>query len=653
MSIHEDLPKSSSGQRWIRLLRLEAGSGTDGIACRFEEDNQFQGVQLGKQAKYEALSYRWGNKDEREWITCNNKQFSITRDLAVSLHFLRRPDRSRILWVDQICINQENPAEKQSQVGLMSSVYLEAQQVVVWLGNETASTPLAFSFLHILAGAGHDYPEHGDQHRLNASERNLLRMPAQDPEKMKAFTEVLSYEWFARMWIIQEIVCGQSIVVRCGHSEMRWDRFIDGITYGQNHQIWKRSAVIEKNLNCCANLVMVLSAQSAYSRAGVDAPQRFQLDLLGMLDICRPSIAGDYRDKIYGLYGMCLLPGMRRLAADFDAIGIEPDYCTKWDVLDPDYRMEVSDLYQRVVFGLIRWKGALDILSMPRFDTETRMETLPTWVADLRFDEGHSLMNPLINLQENPRTYFNAAWYSEAYAELNDKILTLSGYEYDIVADTASFEALEEDIGPKIQRQAEWNTFQRRGRHSPRYWLPPEKKEGRLDVYWQTLICCDHPEFDEGIRIERRLFRQHFDAYHRLFPLTKACLLLAASCGVLTDILFGSSSLPFWTCLLLDRFLVEPLQRWWYHGIPERFTAYRKGGRRLARTKKGLLALVPASTMPGDSIGIFQGGKTPLIYRPHPSKDGNLHEYVGDAYIHGIMRGEAYDATICRKIRFV
>jgi len=67
------------------------------------------------------------------------------------------------------------------------------------------------------------------------------------------------------------------------------------------------------------------------------------------------------------------------------------------------------------------------------------------------------------------------------------------------------------------------------------------------------------------------------------------------------------------------------------------------------RTKKGHLALVTSRAVKGDSIGIFQGGKTPLVMRP--TSTGNWC-MLGDGYVHGIMKGEIWDKFECEEIQF-
>ncbi|RFU30332.1 hypothetical protein B7463_g6012, partial [Scytalidium lignicola] len=67
-------------------------------------------------------------------------------------------------------------------------------------------------------------------------------------------------------------------------------------------------------------------------------------------------------------------------------------------------------------------------------------------------------------------------------------------------------------------------------------------------------------------------------------------------------------------------------------------------------TEKGFFANMPQDAQPGDKVTILAGGKVPLILRPRGS---SLYQLVGDAYVHDIMAGEAWDPSICRVIYLI
>jgi hypothetical protein len=84
---------------------------------------------------YEALSYCWGDATRLQPVLCNgNSILWVTQNLSNALQRMRPENGSRILWVDAICINQEDLLEKSWQVRMMADIYLGAESVLAWLG---------------------------------------------------------------------------------------------------------------------------------------------------------------------------------------------------------------------------------------------------------------------------------------------------------------------------------------------------------------------------------------------------------------------------------------------------------------------------------------------------------------------------------------
>jgi hypothetical protein len=49
---------------------------------------------------------------------------------------LRDPDLPRVMWIDAVCINQNDLEERGDQVQIMALIYAYAAKVTVWLGEE-------------------------------------------------------------------------------------------------------------------------------------------------------------------------------------------------------------------------------------------------------------------------------------------------------------------------------------------------------------------------------------------------------------------------------------------------------------------------------------------------------------------------------------
>jgi hypothetical protein len=86
------------------------------------------------QPRYKALSYVWGAKLEKRPLLCDNRMIFITPNCESALRYLRHKKNSVTLWVDAVCIDQDNWDERAHQVDMMGDIYRRACEVVIWLG---------------------------------------------------------------------------------------------------------------------------------------------------------------------------------------------------------------------------------------------------------------------------------------------------------------------------------------------------------------------------------------------------------------------------------------------------------------------------------------------------------------------------------------
>jgi hypothetical protein len=108
-------PLNSAGKE-IRLLKIASGPEDGPLHCSLEP------VSLND-ARYTALSYCWGDANDRIAITVNGQTISVTRNLENALRHMRNLDQGMVVWADAICINQQDAAEKNVQVGAMGDIY--------------------------------------------------------------------------------------------------------------------------------------------------------------------------------------------------------------------------------------------------------------------------------------------------------------------------------------------------------------------------------------------------------------------------------------------------------------------------------------------------------------------------------------------------
>jgi hypothetical protein len=127
--VYDAVPIDSS-KKHVRLLVLHPGGWDSQIRCSLVP------ASLGSKPKFRALSYVWGDDQPTCRIDLNGRAASIRSNLEGALKRLRRSEggKEMTLWVDAVCINQGNLAERNAQVVLFPLIYASCEDVFVWLG---------------------------------------------------------------------------------------------------------------------------------------------------------------------------------------------------------------------------------------------------------------------------------------------------------------------------------------------------------------------------------------------------------------------------------------------------------------------------------------------------------------------------------------
>lgn len=174
-----------------RILTLEPGVGSDALVGNLTIEN------LDGPEPYEAISYVWGPGSRCESILCNGHEVPLTRSLHGALSRMRLPDRPRRLWADQLCINQEDIAERGQQVSLMNAIYKGADRILVWLGedDEGVAAEAVAMIRHLYDVFGDD--EKHEAFRL-AHKEELLR---QKKEPWVPFSKLTKLPWVSELFV--------------------------------------------------------------------------------------------------------------------------------------------------------------------------------------------------------------------------------------------------------------------------------------------------------------------------------------------------------------------------------------------------------------------------------------------------------------------
>ncbi|KAM0492237.1 hypothetical protein ACHAP8_010100 [Fusarium lateritium] len=137
-----EFPQIDLQSHQIRILRILPGNRDDPLRCILRT------ACLDDDNKYEALSYAWGDPLDCLSIEVNGSQKSITVNLFNALRRLRYAESERYLWVDALCIDQENDVEKSHQVQLMSNIYSRTTTAILWLGDFSDGPNEKANYIH-------------------------------------------------------------------------------------------------------------------------------------------------------------------------------------------------------------------------------------------------------------------------------------------------------------------------------------------------------------------------------------------------------------------------------------------------------------------------------------------------------------------------
>ncbi|KAF4595451.1 hypothetical protein GQ602_001064 [Ophiocordyceps camponoti-floridani] len=169
---------------------------------------------LGQQMpSFTALSYVWGDARDTVTLSYAGGTASMTRNLRAILECLvSSGSREKLVWIDALCINQADMAERSQQARLMGDIYSRASPVLVFLSTISGPYELGLGFLTQAA-------EHPDRH----CEPSHMTLPPSDRDSdvlRDSVVAVFAAPWWTRVWTVQDFVLASSLVFRFGGLEM-------------------------------------------------------------------------------------------------------------------------------------------------------------------------------------------------------------------------------------------------------------------------------------------------------------------------------------------------------------------------------------------------------------------------------------------------
>jgi len=95
-------------------------------------------VDLAREAQvpYETISYAWDDAMQRESVLLSGQPLDVPRSTCDALRAVSKDGEVRVVWIDAICINQEDLDERAHQLGVMSHIYQSGQRDLFYIGSE-------------------------------------------------------------------------------------------------------------------------------------------------------------------------------------------------------------------------------------------------------------------------------------------------------------------------------------------------------------------------------------------------------------------------------------------------------------------------------------------------------------------------------------
>lgn len=609
------------GRRDIRLLKLLKSDSFDSPIR-----GQLVHTTLDDHEPYETMSYVWGAPKFTQTIELESQPFRVTPHLENALRHLRLASKDRMIWVDAVCINQSDDAERGEQVMLMKQIYESCTGNLVWL-HPMVPIPSIVS-----EGEGQD-GEVDEEQNWQRMAKTLATMEKGAELFSRIYTrDIKSLEpmrrrrgeadfwattsdkpgddvWFleykqvnslqllfthsslwSRIWVMQELACAPRISLVIGKRTLDWDMlnsFLGDAQYSDAfHMEWGHGTV-GRMTGRIFSKVKTIQNQRTMTQAG----QRSSL--MDVLARFKGSESTDPRDKIYGLLGLT----------------------SQSREIKVDYRKSVAEVFTEATTNEINGSANLDIITQNPFqgnDSTERVAGLPSWVPDFSCRMYDDYSTGYSSILFSQRGIYNAG-SAECKVPCNDalpgRVLRLRGTVIGRVGPM-----LFDDWEQSYDAKPEWQ-LQKLYAYKKLYLSSDVldssatyvNGESELQAFWRTLAgdCVAYPikrldetQIAEDGKVIRELLRQPLTGESRWYKFYK-------------DLPSGP---------MMDKMFM----RWMF-----------------TKADNGLFLMVKKGARERDVIVVVDGGKVPLLLREVEDSEGGRYTVVNAVYVHGFMDGEA------------
>ena len=626
------IPSITASQ--LRILTLDPGVVGDRLVGRVQEFN------FSDAPPYYALSYTWGQEPDLHPIFLQGKKRLIRSNLFHALQRIRLRSGPINLWIDSICINQQDDSERTSQVRQMADIYRNATGVLIWLGEEDSTSQLAMDVVEEIVQPNYSW-----------------RGPWWEDYGFVALAQILERPWFRRRWVLQEAAISSNSTIFCGDRQVYMSTFAMAVNLVRARLSTTTPPDIQTNQSSPIAFLAIFrdspavrlldTIEGAFRRSDEGAIVHRRLSLETLVDLARFSDTSDHRDTVYSLLS---------LARDATVLSIS----SQIDVLvDPDYSKTVLDVYSDFILHCIHHSGSLDILLPPWAPlqstthvvrdvnvSELHNQPLPSWIATrdrLPFGEPSRRLtqrlhgNPLVGSSQ--KRVYNSHFSSKPEARIGRDSdakcagsLYVKGFVFGEVAKRSMRmrNAMVTKDCLKILVSASQNL-------APRPLSVP-------DVMWRT-ICADRDDKGDPAPPFYRSALSHL--------LQLSCEATASVDS--TNLIDNFSSIDVEE--LLDTDLNDHVRTFleivkgviWNRRTFQTYPEIETDG-----SKRPFVGLIPQAAKVGDKVCIVYGCSVPVVLQQIGRPDGtHCWQLIGDAYVDGIMDGELIQFAHLSKIKRV
>lgn len=466
-------------------------------------------------------------------------------------------------------------------------------------------------------------------------------------------------DWWHRGWCVQELVLSSNAVIMTGRHVISWEDLRAGVDHGLSLQIWGQVAFgfLMNPVTIPYLSMRALITRYSHSKGLADSAT----NLLHLLMYCRHRDATDPRDKVYAVLGLLRLTHFDAMSSLNIPVG---------------YDLDVAYVYRKVGEELVRKMGSLDSLGVVPLSNRP---DLPSWATDWSITD--NIETPLMqdSLNRARMSHATKGKAASVHFSRDGLTMTLHGYSISTVASLAEVlpnpilkaalgsDHHDLDGGIKVDEQVKDLHFPDDAGRIRIYWITFKfiisivvfmvKSISELYVTdframmsvfvalfaWECFVV-DHPPNNEGVESDAVYWQTLCTATYKNGDIEETKSMFETWSVILEPVRKFMKKYPkfcanhpFWWLVVYLKACWNSYGEFW----PYVTCAHH---RRLGSAANGWLCLLPQRAKVDDTIILAQGGRVPLVIRWN---EAGYYTFIGEAYIHGIMHGEAWDESKC------